>query len=175
MFPGGLERPGFLVAQSVKSSPAMWETWVQSLGWEDPLEKGKATHSGILSWRTPGTSPRYSPWGAKSRTRLSDLHFTFRMTGRSGGPTPHSHVSVNHGSRMIPRAECKFPGSSFLSVMMLLTLGVWSSSVWGVCTHMPVCVCICMCVPAMLQRARTMPVPSHNQSRPWGHRTIASS
>ena len=36
-----------LVAQLVKNSPAMWETWVQSLGWEDPLEKGKATHSSI--------------------------------------------------------------------------------------------------------------------------------
>ena len=34
-----------LVAQLVKNLPAMWETWVQSLGWEDPLEKGKATHS----------------------------------------------------------------------------------------------------------------------------------
>ena len=33
----------------------MWETWVQSLGWEDPLEKGKATHSGILAWRIPWT------------------------------------------------------------------------------------------------------------------------
>ena len=38
-----------LVAQLVKNLPAMWETWVQSLGWEDPLEKGKATHSSILS------------------------------------------------------------------------------------------------------------------------------
>ena len=36
-----------LVAQLVKNPPAMWETWVQSLGWEDPLEKGKATHSGL--------------------------------------------------------------------------------------------------------------------------------
>ena len=40
-------------AQLVKILPAMWETWVQSLGWEDPLEKGKATHSGILVWRIP--------------------------------------------------------------------------------------------------------------------------
>jgi len=39
----------------VKNLPAMWETWVQSLGWEDPLEKGIATHSSILSWRIPGT------------------------------------------------------------------------------------------------------------------------
>ena len=44
-----------LVAQLVKNLPAMWETWVQSLGWEDPLEKGKATHSSILAWRIPGT------------------------------------------------------------------------------------------------------------------------
>ena len=41
-----------LVAQLVKNPPpAMWETWVRSLGWEDPLEKGKATHSSILAWR----------------------------------------------------------------------------------------------------------------------------
>ena len=41
-----------LVAQVVKNLPAMQETWVRSLGWEDPLEKGKATDSGILAWRT---------------------------------------------------------------------------------------------------------------------------
>ena len=44
-----------LVAQLVKNPPAMWETWVRSLGWEDPLEKGKATHSNILAWRIPWT------------------------------------------------------------------------------------------------------------------------
>ena len=44
-----------LVAQLVKNPPAMWETWVRSLGWEDPLEKGKANHSSILAWRTPWT------------------------------------------------------------------------------------------------------------------------
>ena len=43
----------FLVAQLVKNPLAMWETWVQSLGWEDPLEKGKAIHSSILAWRIP--------------------------------------------------------------------------------------------------------------------------
>ena len=42
-----------LVAEMVKNLPPMWETWVQFLGWEDPLEKGKATHSGILAWRIP--------------------------------------------------------------------------------------------------------------------------
>ena len=42
-----------LVAQLVKSPPEMWETWVQSLSWEDHLEKGKATHSSIWAWRIP--------------------------------------------------------------------------------------------------------------------------
>ena len=42
-----------LVAQVVKNPPAMWETWVQSMGWEDPLEEGMATHSSILAWITP--------------------------------------------------------------------------------------------------------------------------
>ena len=44
-----------LVAQLVKNLPAMRETWVPSLGWEDTLEKGKATHSSILAWRIPWT------------------------------------------------------------------------------------------------------------------------
>ena len=44
-----------LVAQLGKNPPAMWETWVQSLGWEDPLEEGMATHSSILAWRIPWT------------------------------------------------------------------------------------------------------------------------
>ena len=39
------------MAQKVKNLPAMWETWVRSLSWEDPLENGMATHSGILAWR----------------------------------------------------------------------------------------------------------------------------
>ena len=44
-----------LVAQTVKNLPAMKETWVQALGWEDPLEKGMATHSSVLAWRIPWT------------------------------------------------------------------------------------------------------------------------
>ena len=43
----------FLVAQLLKNPPAMRETWVRSLGWEDPLEKGMATHTSILAWRNP--------------------------------------------------------------------------------------------------------------------------
>ena len=60
------------MAQLVKNLPAMQETWVQSLGWEDPLEKGKASHSSILAWRIPWTIVHRV---AKSRTRLSDFHY----------------------------------------------------------------------------------------------------
>ena len=56
-----------LVALTVKNPPEMRETWGQSLGWEDPLEEGMATHSNILAWRTPWTEEpgSYSPWGRK--------------------------------------------------------------------------------------------------------------
>ena len=69
-----------LVAQLVKNLSAMWETWVQSLGWEDPLEKGKATHCSNLA----GEFHRlYSPWGRKEldmTIQLSLSLFTFRAT-----------------------------------------------------------------------------------------------
>ena len=56
-----------LLAQTVKNLPAMQETWVQSLGWEDPLEKEMATHSRILAWKIHGQRSLvdYSPWGRK--------------------------------------------------------------------------------------------------------------
>ena len=52
-----------LVAQLVKNLPAMLKTWIQSLAWEDPLEKGKVTHSSIFTWRVPG---REEPGGLQS-------------------------------------------------------------------------------------------------------------
>ena len=52
-----------MVAQTLKNLPAMQESWVQSLGWEDPLEKGMATHSSILVWRIPWTE---EPGGLQS-------------------------------------------------------------------------------------------------------------
>ena len=59
----------------VKNLPAMWETWVRSLGWEDPLEESMATHSSILAWRIP--MDRGAWWAivhsvTKSQTGLSD-------------------------------------------------------------------------------------------------------
>ena len=46
---------GFPSESAVKNLPAMWETWVRSLGWEDALEKGMVTHSSILAWKIPYT------------------------------------------------------------------------------------------------------------------------
>ena len=64
------------MAQAVKNLPAMQETWVRYLGWEDTLEKETATQSSILAWRIHGQrSPAgYSPWGHK------DLDTTERLT-----------------------------------------------------------------------------------------------
>ena len=59
------------MAQLVKNLPAMRETWFQSLGWEDSLAKGTATHSCILAWRIPWTIVHGV---AKSQKRLSDFH-----------------------------------------------------------------------------------------------------
>ena len=73
-----------LMAQLVKNPPAVRETWVWSLGWEDPLEKGKATHSSILAWRIPRTVQSMGSQRdyiesdcptAKSQTWLSNFHF----------------------------------------------------------------------------------------------------
>ena len=65
------------MTQMVKDLPAMQETWVQSLGWEDPLEKEMATHPSILAWRIPWTE---EPGGLQSRggqesDRLDNSHF----------------------------------------------------------------------------------------------------
>ena len=65
------------MAQLVKNPPAIWETWVQFLGWEDPLEKG--THSSILAWRIPWTV--YSPRDVREsdRTVLLSLSLFFNL------------------------------------------------------------------------------------------------
>ena len=63
------------MAQLIKNMPAMWKTWVRSLGWEDPLEEGTATHSSILAWETSWTEEPGGPQSMESQnswTRLSN-------------------------------------------------------------------------------------------------------
>ena len=62
-----------LVAQLGKNPPAIWETWVRSLGWEDALEKGKAAHSSILAWRI------CSSWGHRELETTKQLSLSFKI------------------------------------------------------------------------------------------------
>ena len=85
------------MAQLVKNPPAMWETWVQPLGWEDPLEKGVATHSSILENSMDKGAWEATDHGvAKSQTRLSDFHFT-NCRPEKAGDSPRSQRKVVAG------------------------------------------------------------------------------
>ena len=75
----------------VKNPPAMWETWVRSLGWKDPLEEGMANYSSILAWRIPWTEEpgRLQYWGGKeldmteylSAHYFLSIYLGIRLTG----------------------------------------------------------------------------------------------
>ena len=67
-----LYKQGFPGGSAVKNLLAIRETWVQSLGWENPLEKGIATHSSFLAWRTLWTEEPDSPWGHKQSDMMSE-------------------------------------------------------------------------------------------------------
>ena len=66
----------FLVAQLVRNPPAIWETWVRSLSWEDPLKKGKATHADLECSDLENSMDCIVHRVAKSRAQLSDFHFS---------------------------------------------------------------------------------------------------
>ena len=70
------------MAQTVKRLPAMQETGVRFLGWEDPLEKEMAIHSSTLAWKIPWMEEPagYSPWGRKESDTTERLHFHFGFT-----------------------------------------------------------------------------------------------
>ena len=73
---------GFLVAQSVKNLPAVWETWVRSLGQEDPLEKEMSTHSSILAWKIPWAEEPggLQSMGSQTEWLTLSLSFTLNLT-----------------------------------------------------------------------------------------------
>ena len=81
-----------LVAQRGKNPPAVQETQIQSLGWEDPLEKGMTTHSSILAWRNPWTEEpgRLQSMGSKESDKTEWLTLSFKKYGmnllQEGGP-----------------------------------------------------------------------------------------
>ena len=82
----------FLIGQLLKNPPAMWKTWVRSLGWEDSLEKEMATHSSTPALKVPWTEELgagYCPWGCKESGTTERLHF-------------HFHANLSCSLRYIP-------------------------------------------------------------------------
>ena len=97
-----------LVAQTVENPPAMRETWVRSLGWEDPLEEGMTTHSSILAWRIPmdrglsflGGSDRKEP--ACNGGDLGSIPGSGRYPGKGhGNPLQYSYLENPHGQKSL--------------------------------------------------------------------------
>ena len=86
-----------LVAQRLKRLPPMWETWVRSLGWEDPLEKEMVSHSSILAWRIPWTEkPGRLPSTGLQRVR----HDWARKTGKLAGCSPWGRKELEMTERL---------------------------------------------------------------------------
>ena len=94
------------MAQAVKNLPAMRETWVQFLGWEDPLEEGMSTHSSILAWRIP--TDRGAWWATvhrvtKSQTLLKQLIMQVHILATSGGSSMDIIPVLQLRKQMRPR------------------------------------------------------------------------
>ena len=103
----------FLVAQLVKNLLAMQETWVRSLGWEDPLKGRTVTHSSILAWKIPWTTVHGV---AKSWTQLSDFHFHSQPYSRwcLFFPKKYSHPTAQQ--------PCRLPLLLFITVSTQVSL-----------------------------------------------------
>ena len=109
-------KEGSLVAQMVKNPPAMWETWVQSLGWEDPLEEGMATSSSILAWKNPHGQRSLGSMGVtKSWTRLSDkAQHNIILNSHFYAHTSQDHSPLHclQGSQIASEPQQSIPGSA---------------------------------------------------------------
>ena len=118
-----------LVAQLVKNLPAMWQTWVLSLGWEDPLEKGKATNSSILAWRIPWTKVHGV---TKSWTRLSDFHW--RLSGKKNSPANAGDLGHTGLIPELGRSPGEGNGNSlqYSCLENPMDIGAWQATVHGV-------------------------------------------
>ena len=96
-----------LVAQLVENLPTMWETWVQFLSWEDPLEKGKATHSSILAWRIPWT---VYPWGRKESDTTERLSLSAAEKIKEGKQSRRRRVGRERAPRLTHGSYASLPG-----------------------------------------------------------------
>ena len=130
---------GSMVAQMVKNPSAMWETWVQSLGWEDPLEEGMTIHSRILSWRIPRDRKAWQATVhgvAKTQTWLSDWaqHSIFTK----GFPSDSVNPSASAGDSGSILELGRSPGGGNVNPLQYSHLGnpmergAWWATVHGV-------------------------------------------
>ena len=134
-----------LVAQMVKNPPAMQETWVQSLGWEDPLEKEMATHSSILAWRIPWAE---EPGGLQSKgsQRVGHNWVTFTFTYPSGSEGKESACSAGDPGS-IPGLE-RSPGErngkplQYSCLKNFVDRGAWQATVHGLDTTEQLSLCL---------------------------------
>ena len=101
------------VAQLVKNPPAMQQTWVWFLGWEDPLEKGKATYSSILAWRIPGTKSMGSQRVGHNWATFTSLQCTSMKTQGWGRESQAEQVTCT--------TRCQAPKMCFDDVVQLLS------------------------------------------------------
>ena len=108
-----------LVAQLVKNPPAMWETWVQSLGWEDPLEKGKAVHYSILAWRSPWTVEAMGSQRV-GRDWATFTCFHFKLSPHLGGAHLKSW-NLGYGYMYVPPTPVPSSTGNFWSHISPLT------------------------------------------------------
>ena len=97
-----------VVAQVVKNPPAVQETWVQSLGWEDPLEKGMAIHSSILAWRIRWTE---EPWKATVHRGCKESDATESLTHTHCLRTDLSNRQEQPGCSRSPHQKMTFPST----------------------------------------------------------------
>ena len=94
-----------MMPQLVKNLHAVWETWVQSLGWEDPLEKGMPTHSSFLAWRIPWT------WGHKESDTTENFHFCqiyVRVMKLLSGSKKHTRIYTFKWMLPVPKVSLNF-------------------------------------------------------------------
>ena len=103
------------MAQTVKNSPAMSETLVRSLVWEDPLEKGMATHSSILAWRIPQRSLAGSSTLGRKESGMTERFFTFSSAAAA--------KSLQSCPTLCDPIDGSPPGSTFPGLLQARTLG----------------------------------------------------
>ena len=141
MWHASLQHRSSLVAQTVQNLPAMWETWVQSLGREDPLEKGMATHSSILAWRIPWTEEPGGPhpWGRKGQdwSEWARMHAGTRLAvslRRAVHSVTH-HIPPQLSPRL-SSSPVKMLRSVSLALHFLLKISLICKLTWNLCTFL---------------------------------------